>query len=213
MASDLPENAFAHWMTPLQAVQLLDSVFDKNSHSYISKHTLLERLRGKMVRAVARTSARNDMQKREEFADIDPGHWGHVSETDIFWNTGDLTYSIIDRYERVEHRQFDVRFEPEAVRAIVAPAAKTKSVSPGSTASDTPTEEIQKGPAVSDAHLKAWFEVYRQVYPDGTEMHAWESARGMFLEKSVSRDRIRDLRGSQKRGPKGPRTSEAESRN
>jgi hypothetical protein len=58
-----------------------------------------------------------------------------------------------------------------------------------------------------DPHLKAWFELYSQVYQgaEDTEDRALGSARGMFANKSVSRERIRKLRGARPMGrPKKP---------
>jgi hypothetical protein len=127
-------------------------------------------------------------------------------EDQIFWTSGDLTYRARDSstYEMAFFRHFDVRFDPEAVRAIAAPAAKAKAETQAATARDVPAEEIQKGPPVSDAHLRAWFDVFRQAYTGAadTEANALASARGMFPGKSVSRDKVRELRGEQKRGRK-----------
>jgi hypothetical protein len=97
----------------------------------------------------------------------------------------------------VQIGHFDVRFEPNAVRAIIGPVAKQASAV-------ADVEPAEKGPSVSDVHLKAWFEVYRQAYTGAsdTEANAVASARGMFPGKSVSRDKVRDLRGEQKRGRK-----------
>jgi hypothetical protein len=65
-------------------------------------------------------------------------------------------------------------------------------------------EPEQRGPPVSPDHLTAWFDLYRQAYSGSadTEANALASARGMFPGRSVPRDRIRELRGSQKRGRK-----------
>jgi hypothetical protein len=65
-------------------------------------------------------------------------------------------------------------------------------------------EPEQTGPPVAQIHLKAWYDLYRQAYSGSadTEATALKSARGMFPGKSVSRDRVRALRGSQKRGRK-----------
>jgi hypothetical protein len=62
----------------------------------------------------------------------------------------------------------------------------------------------EKGPPVSEQHLKAWFDLYKQVYQGAadTEANALKSAAGMFPGKLVSRDRVRALRGAQKRGRK-----------
>lgn len=84
-----------------------------------------------------------------------------------------------------------------------APRVEVSPVSPP-IAQESIEEPETKGPSVSPAHLQAWFNLYREVYKgkDDTEPNAIASAQGMFPGKSVSRQRIRDLRGKQKRGPK-----------
>lgn len=82
-----------------------------------------------------------------------------------------------------------------------APLSKT----PGRVKQDEGHASVQesKGPRVSGAHLKAWYDLYRTVYGDDTpEAHSVKSAQGMFSDKSVSRERVRELRGPQKRGRK-----------
>lgn len=61
-----------------------------------------------------------------------------------------------------------------------------------------------KGTPVSKAALEVWFKAYQSAYSgaDDTEARALESAKGCFPGKSVSRDAVRELRGTQKRGPK-----------
>lgn len=198
MASDISANEFEDWLTPKQAVALLDSVFGTDSQSYISKHTLLECLRGRMVRACAAFSSK-DGDNQIERNEIGADEWLHVGENTIFWTSGHLTYKVhlrgSNRHTAIRHH--DVRFEPESVRIIGAPASK-QAIAPR-----TDLEPAQKGPRVSDAHLKAWYALYCSVYPGDTlESHAVKSAQGMFPDKTVSRDRVRELRGPQKRGRK-----------
>jgi hypothetical protein len=131
--------------------------------------------------------------------------WDQVQFSDNFWITGDKSY----RYREyggggsmVTARHFDVRFEPQGVRAIVGNIAKEQ---PAEQRATEPSQEPEsKKPRVSDAHLQAWFEFYRKVHTEveDTEDRAAEFARICFPGKSVSRDRIRALRGSLKRGPK-----------
>jgi hypothetical protein len=190
---------FENWMTPKQAVQFLDSVYGDDSGSFTSKHTLLEHIRGGVVKTVARTSTFSVRNKPIEFMDIPAYDWNHISENTIFWNTGHLGYRTVVDYQEVSVRRFDVRFEPNAVRAIIAPAAKQAEVAPPA-AEPAPDEREP----VSLASLRAWYAVYQSVYPDRSEDHAWRSAQGMFHDKSVSRSQIRKVRGDRPMGrPRG----------
>jgi hypothetical protein len=122
------------------------------SKSHIAKHTLLERIRGGKVKAVA--------GQDEQLAEVGPENWGHVRETDIFWTTGDLTFSIRGHYEWKTVRFFDVRFEPEAVRAIGPNAPKSPD------APSVPKEaEVNKGGRPrKDWWDDFWIDICRQIY-------------------------------------------------
>jgi hypothetical protein len=53
-ARDLTAEDIADWLTPRQAVEILEKAFKSN---FLAKHALLERLRGGMVQAVSGDSA------------------------------------------------------------------------------------------------------------------------------------------------------------
>ena len=128
-----------------------------------------------------------------------------VGETDIFWSTGDLTYNIIDRYERVDYRQFDVRFEPDAVRDIVASAAKTKHENPGSTAnkSEAAAPEAKGGRPRKEFWDNFWIEICRQIYEGDLKpksqaeleraMHEWVGNNGYDAGETVIKGAARKL--------------------
>jgi hypothetical protein len=120
MASAISAKEFDDWLTPIEALHVLSSKHGTDSHSYKSKHTLLERLRADEVRAVAGRSKRNTHSQGER-TKIDPDEWHHVAESDIFWTTGDLTYRTKGQYESnwTNIRHFDVRFNPHDVQSII----------------------------------------------------------------------------------------------
>lgn len=158
-----------------------------------------------MVQAVsAHSTFRGSREQREVFYKIPPDDWEHVDTANNVWVTGDLVYSRRNygTADRVTIRHFNVRFEPQGVYAIIG-TNLTKA-----TAKQAPTDRQpdleQKGPRVSDAHLQAWFEFYKKVHSDAedTEDRALASARTNFPGKAVSRERVRELRGSRRRGPK-----------
>lgn len=205
-STEIKPEDIADWFTPRQAVQTLESVFGTDSHSYVATHTLLERLRGGIIRAVAGTA---------DLYPIPADDWTNVNLGDFLWTTGDATFKIAEgsgynlSYKTVRH--YSIRIDPNGVRDML-PDAPQHAIATSAQAANEPE---QKGPPVSDAHLKAWYEIYQQAYTGAadTEANAIASARGMFPGKSVSRDRVRELRGAQKRGPKGPRNSGDDPRN
>jgi hypothetical protein len=185
------------WLTPSQAVRVLDSVFGDKESSFVSKLTLLERLRGAMVRAIATRSKRSNRTDGTPYFEIPPNDWHHVSANSIFWISGDYNFEDVENYSRLQVWHFAVKFEPNAVRAITPPATKQVAVEPSAQAAkETPEEREQ----VSLANLRVWYAVYQSIYPDTSEDHAWQSAQGMFHDKSVSRSQIRKVRGERPMG-------------
>jgi hypothetical protein len=180
----------AHWLTPRQAVAILDGAFKPGSGS-VSKRTLLENLRGGMVQAV---SANSRFQANRDWGDvfykIPKEDWERVDTADDFWITGQLTYTRRDygRSEQVTARHYNVRFEPYSVQAIVKATTERAAIEAVSAAAPE-----SKGPPVSPAHLQAWFEFYKKIGDDMREDDAHIHARMCFLKNSVSRQKIRDL--------------------
>ena len=198
MPHDLTPEDVLGWLTPSQALQLLNKAF-KDSHT--PKHVMLERLRGEMVQAVAgQASLEGRYRTHGLLFKIPAEHWERIDTTDPLWRTGDATYNYLERSptQRVTVRLYGIKFEPQSVQAIVA------QVSSDDCTEETSNTIEQKGPAVSDAHLQAWFDFYKAItaQAEDTEGHAWSHARRCFPGKTVSRDRVRTLRGSQRRGPK-----------
>jgi len=184
------QGQFDDWLTPREAVRLLEPAYGTGSDSYIAKHTLLENVRAGLVRAVARDSS--EAGKKAQLADVKPNHFHAVAENHIFWVNGLVSYRAGSYSEDNEYRFFDVRFDPESVRKIV-----------GSVKADAPAGaplQAEPGPAVSDAALEAWYETYKANYPDNSLDHAWASARGMFHDKTVTRIRVSKLRGPREMG-------------
>ena len=166
---------------------------------------LLERLKsGKVVAAAKSSTWQGDRRIRatDEIL-IDAAHWQSYSPTMGFWEIGDIKFDlghVYNSYASVSIWYHGIRFEPEGIRAIIpAGTAKSEQEAPASG-----TEPEPKGPRVSDAHLRAWFEFYKAVTTgtEDTEDYAWSHARRCFPGKTVSRDRVRAIRGSQRRGPK-----------
>jgi hypothetical protein len=214
----LEASVVADWITPRQAVDILDAVYDDK---YLAKKVLLGRLIGGVIQAASGRTVVVDAGRKAEalFITIPPSEWEGIEPADGFWISGDLIYtrrSQSSSYQDCKTSHFRVRFDPEGVREIVKDEPpkprgskwikkKLEPEAPPVPAEVEAPEPEQKGPAVSQDHLKAWFDLYQRAYSGSatdTEANAVASARGMFPGKSVSRERVRDLRGAQKRGRK-----------
>jgi hypothetical protein len=162
-----------------------------------------------MVQAIAGHSVIEGRRERDLFYAIPSEDWQRVDTADILWITGELNYRRRE-YSSAEFttiRHYNVRFEPQGIEDIVKSAPKLKSASEVEPENIKPETEAEyrKLPPVSQAHLKVWFELYSQVYgesPQDTLPNAYQSARGMFPGRFVSRERVRDLAGGRTRGRK-----------
>jgi hypothetical protein len=218
-ASSVTTDAFpSSWLRPYDALMLVS----KSIGTKEGRIALLERLRGGMIRAIASTSSVT-ADKGEPVTTLTPtlipaGHWSRFSSTTstTFWHTGTARFFFPgDRNRRSRAVQcFDIKLDPAGIRALLSSIpAKTNtppaqppapSATPPIEAAESNEVVVPKGPAVSSADLKTWFDLYRRVYKgkDDTEANAFASAVGMFPGRTVSRQRVRDLRGEQKRGRK-----------
>jgi hypothetical protein len=199
---DLTLEDIADWLTPRQAVKLLDVVFQK---SYLSKQALLGRLVGGLAEAVARQTVSTGSAGRASpgpFERIPAEVWRKIQTTDTCWVTGDLVFRRRSPSgmgdETVSY--YAVRFEPQGVRSIVGDTGKPARASPAEPPpAESPEAEPElsepRGPPVSPAHLQAWFEFYQKIGGDRREERALESARLNFAGQSITRKRIRDLLG------------------
>jgi hypothetical protein len=197
---ELTSGDIADWLTPAQAVKLLDAVYQK---SYVSKQALLGRLVGGLAEAVAQQTVKGDSDGRSSrgvFQKIPSEDWQRIQTTDTCWITGDLIFRRRSPSgtgdETVRH--YAVRFEPQGVRSIVG-GTGTSATEPSTwmptPAPSEPVPSEPRRPPVSAAHLQAWFEFYQKIGGEMREERALESARLNFSGQSVTRQRIRDLLG------------------
>jgi hypothetical protein len=213
----------ASWYTPLQALGHVATIIGPNAAS----NAVWQRIVGGLIEAAASHSSHTrggaPPEPRITPSIIPKELWKYFqAKGSDFWKAGDaqlyvpssrtgsrgVTYTSPPQ----TCRHFGIKLNPADVERLFGPIQTTP---PKPAAPVTPQEAIQpiskveaepaqKGPRVPDAHLQAWFEFYKKVHkgPEDTEEHALEFARQCFPAKSVSRDRVRALRGAVKRGPK-----------
>ena len=196
------------WLSPNETLEMLSDLGTRSA-----KGALFARLtQGLLKGAVKTLKIKNQSQN---FALILPHVWEPMATGWVvsdMWNTADIIIphrasSAAYGYNTVDFYLFGVRFDPDGVRELL-PTKATKSSLPlphKQTAQATPAEaDSNSGPPVAQSYLDAWHELYRKVYTGAsdTEETALQSAQGMFPGKSVTRAKIRALRGKQKRGPK-----------
>jgi hypothetical protein len=197
---------YKDWIKPSKALARAKAHF---GDAYTAAEALGERLKDGLLGAMAETIVYEEPGKPEtttSFAPLAKVVWRHVTggwHGQMFWRTGNLEVWL----DRGEDRcsLHGILFDPEGLDKFLG--AEARPAPPA--VPDSPPEPEQKGPRVPEPLLKEWFAVYSKAYAgtEDTEDRAVESARGMFPGKSVSRERVRILRGARKRGPK-PKTAE-----
>jgi hypothetical protein len=193
----------AGWLTPSQAVEILNAAYPPGSR--VSKQVLLERLRGGMVQAIAGNSVlEGRRQPREVFYKIPAEDWTRVDTVDILWVTGDLTYRRREdgRLENTIARHYNVRFEPQEVRAIVA-HLNAGSEQPPKQPEPSALESNKGGRPRKDWWDDFWIDICRQIYEGDLKparqadleraMLDWVSAHGYEVGETSIKTAARKL--------------------
>jgi len=209
------------WWTPSQALAYAATCVDGRP---AAANAIWQRLVGGLIETASSSSSATVKDRapvpkwRPEL--IPRRFWKQFSKHGSdFWGAGDARFFLPGSGTSTVYQGFGIKLFPADVRGTFPPPRPPpkrvwikKTPEPEKLAELPKVEELepeQKGPPVSPEHLKAWFDLYQRVYsgPIDTEANAVASARGMFPGKSVSRDRVRALRGSQKRGRKSGETA------
>ena len=186
MERPLTAEGLATWLTPREAFRLLADAFGASSAGRI----IFQGLRGGIIRAISGTSSWSNPHGGSTLRPpvrIPGRFWEGLTDhviPDSFWTTGSVRLHLASDARRSTPSEvsfYDVRFEPDAIRALLREASAKEKAKPA--------------PPVSDALLQMWFDVYRKAYEgvEATEAEALESAEGMFPGKLVSRERVRKL--------------------
>lgn len=219
---------YATWIPASEALNRVAKVMQ---HEWgLAAAAIVRRLNAGLVRAHIKTGnveRAGKTQKLKDFVAVPSSvvtGWTKASgiSTLQFWVSGDAeVHQRISSGHGYDATQilhlFGIRFDPAGIaemipsagpaRAATAMADKlpVKSLGPPDAAPLPPAREQEsKGPPVSSKALAAWYEAYKLAFTGmaDTEAAALESARGCFPGKTVSRDAVRKLRGSQPRGRK-----------
>ncbi|HVP83881.1 MAG TPA: hypothetical protein VMS78_04075 [Rhizomicrobium sp.] len=204
MAGKPTKEEIETWATPKE---VLDAVSKHMGSPSSARQTILERLRHGIIAAYAthagaQRGPHSETLKRAPIPVVKE-LWGVLAnnpynDRDDVWRSGDFKHTATpSRLNEAPNTviYFGVRFHPDWRKELLPKETTTPTA-------DLPPET--KGPTVSQAALKAWFEAYQIAFPDSadTEATAVTSAQGCFPGKSVSREAIRRLRGEKKRGRK-----------
>jgi hypothetical protein len=220
MADDVPTpEEFATWYSPRVALSKFAGIIGDEASA---AKVIIERLHGGMLKAAAKSSSSELVGRVSKLSSIVlvlAEEWGGLSRAHSeveFWKAGEARFTSM---VNVTHqlvintvRYFGVRLDRVGIDEWLADLPAVPIQDTPSEPDTLPPEEARqpagiprsKGPRVANEHLRLWFELYRQVFrgSEDTEPNAIKSAEGMFHAMSVSRDRIRELRGKQKAGRK-----------
>jgi hypothetical protein len=213
-----------HWLQARDALALTRSL----GNDALAEQNLTRWARDQIVDARCRRWIWNDSDKpfesqnETDITPVPPGFWDEKF-TNFDWDEGYFEHRessgfagilTIAAYgvefngdEIVRYRRGDsAKFENHWPIRLISPVQSELLNDPVKSAS-TATAPRSDGPPVSKAALEEWWVVFSKHNPAATEPQAQASAEAMFPGKTVTRVKIRELRGEQKRGPK-PRTAE-----
>jgi hypothetical protein len=185
---DLTAEDVADWLTPSQAVEILNVAFQTDE--YVSKQTLLGRLAAGVILAASAEAVSDETKpaRRLLYGLIPADDWLRISTNDNFWISGDLSF------ERREYgysnfqmvRRFGVRFEPHSVRAIIAGAAPP--VKPAPQQIQVPAEAVgNKGGRPPKAWWQDfWIEMCCRVYDGDIQPESTQAAILAQMQQWVS---------------------------
>jgi hypothetical protein len=196
------EDVFYSWRAPRQAledIKELGSVFDARAE-------ILARCRSGLLEAGAATFVRRGQsgEKTAKFVVVPTSVWRDHAPgmNDDFWKSGTLSWYSEKYNSDSSYSLFGVRFKPADLAIIRTDAGldvQPENIAPES--SPTEKRKTRHGlPGVREALLQRWYELFLEAYPGGSKSLAEQSARGMFPDHSVDRQKVRDLFGPGSKG-------------
>jgi hypothetical protein len=184
--------SFGSWWTPKRTLEHV-----RLSKGDDAQNVIMQRLMAGVLFATA-TSGWSKAEYRgppvveRVPAKVPTQHWVSLADGS-FWNTGDARFVIPD----FPNSAFtiwchDVRFDPAEIERMF-PAPPSTPV-PDETVPPPQKEAEQNKPAVSSSRLEEWAALYVNTYAENEDTgdKAWESAKGMFQGKLVTRKAARD---------------------
>ncbi|WP_422059122.1 hypothetical protein [Sphingopyxis sp.] len=193
--SEAFDDTYAQCILPSAALERF-----KFSTRELSVTQMHRELKSSRVQAVCHEAISfiNGMGTRISRAMLDSWVW-HVdvpAPDDGFWETGYFRILVPETMGRTswqgEIEFFGIRFWPDGLPGGVD--------NPLPSQRQEPSGDDALKPDVSQADLDRWHEIFTAIHPNAVEDFAIRSARAMFPENKVARQRVRDLRGPQKRG-------------
>jgi hypothetical protein len=176
--------------------------------------TLARRAGAGVIRLVAATyvSTKNGIEReRGSLLAVPPELWETPKAimATTFWVSGDIT--MMSDFMPSGHYQsggvtkyFGARFHPDGVLALMPRETVRlmgRAPEPPLQPEQQAAEAEDKRPPVPQAKLALWAKVFLGVHGDQvTESFAWRSAKAMFPDSAVSRQRVRELLPPRKPG-------------
>lgn len=202
----LSADKIAAWLTPAEALKRVTAAVGSE---YVAANAIVTRLTDGFLIAAGNRVVAGDGPgaARAVNRTVESDWWkslhgdGHDHR---FWKTGHVELWRDD----IRISFHGLRFDPDGITAMlfdIGASAVPPESPQAQVQRESPKDEPEK-PRVSDANLRGWHELYCRVYGLQRPLnHAWESARGMFPDKSVSRESVRDLFEPRRAGrkPKG----------
>jgi hypothetical protein len=223
MADELLEEKFKTWLMPSAALKRVNTIFQSED---VSIRAIILRLEGGQIKSASHGYSYEYDDRTNKYSAItliSSDHWKafhRLIRSADFWKTGDIRFAFGPSQKAYipglsgvlrAASYFNVRLDPQGLNALLASAFGEPGLMPRpdddvkAPIATLPTEALERGPRVSDEWLSGWLELFRKTYGNtdqDTLATAWASAKGMFPDKSVARDRVHALLSGRKTGKK-----------
>ena len=202
--SGITADELAKWMLPKAALDLTEAAMGSRHRA---ADAIVKRLVGGLIPTAVALAVQKDFGRetsRLPNHKIPHAHWSHLSgypQDQDFWSSADA--ELWHSNNRLV-LYYGLRFEPDSVKNWIASLGSESRVS-AQAAPALSSPKIgpdQLAPALPQALLKAWFDLFKRTYKDTeiTEAKAMQSVLGMFPDHSVTRKRVRALLPERRRG-------------
>jgi hypothetical protein len=191
---EITAEELATWLEPRVAVERVAKAVGSKP---AAANALLECLKAGMIRSAADAASTDETPVLREPVLIRRHAWERaksVSSTGDFWQTGMLKV-VPDRHDDRWIMYFRVRFDPAGIDEMCGPLESPQVAArsaPDAGALTAPETDRSGLPPVTVSLLDDWARVFVKAYPTATEDLARKSALGMFPDKAVPRQRLRD---------------------
>lgn len=189
MSDNVAADRLASWLTPADALARVKQLLGSE---VVAAKAIVDLLSDGLITSGAQIGiiSNDGEEKRGTNVVVPARYWGLLAggaHGQFFWTTGAVEFWADGGHTRI--RFYGLRIDPAGIDAMFPADSRPQPRED----SDALERDEPKAPPVAEAHLKKWAALYVEVYSESEDTgdRAWESAKGMFQGRSVTRQSAR----------------------